>query len=111
MQFPARNNDVYMVDMERVEVLEGPQGTLFGGGAQAGAIRYITNKPKLDVTEGEVNAGYGVTAPAAIPNSNLNAVLNLPLIADTFAVRAVIFNDHRGGYIDNVPSHDRLPGQ
>src|ERR1700733_5655440 len=56
MQFPARNNDVYMVDMERVEVLEGPQGTLFGGGAQAGAIRYITNKPKLDVTEGDVNA-------------------------------------------------------
>src|SRR5499427_3063429 len=48
MQFPARNNDVYVVDMERIEVLEGPQGTLFGGGAQAGAIRYITNKPKLN---------------------------------------------------------------
>ena len=54
-----RTIDVYMVDMERVEVLEGPQGTLFGGGAQAGAIRYITNKPKLDVTSGNVNAGYG----------------------------------------------------
>jgi iron complex outermembrane receptor protein len=102
MQFPARNNDVYMVDMERVEVLEGPQGTLFGGGAQAGAIRYITNKPKLDVTEGDVNAGYGITA-GGDPNSNLNATLNLPLIADTLAIRATIFNDHRGGYISNVP--------
>ena len=78
MQFPARNNDVYMVDMERVEVLEGPQGTLFGGGAEAGAIRYITNKPKLDVTEGNVNAGYGMTA-GGDPNNNLNATLNLPI--------------------------------
>jgi outer membrane receptor protein involved in Fe transport len=103
MQFPARNNDVYMVDMERVEVLEGPQGTLFGGGAQAGAIRYITNKPKLDVTEGTFNAGYGYTS-GGDPNSMGNATINIPLIADTLAVRATIFNDHRGGYIDNVPA-------
>ena len=102
MQFPGRNNDVYLVDMERVEVLEGPQGTLFGGGAQAGAIRYITNKPKLDATSGEFNAGYGTTA-GGDPNSNLNAVLNVPLIADTLAVRAVVFSDHQGGYISNVP--------
>jgi len=103
MQFPARNNDLYMVDLERVEVLEGPQGTLFGGGAQAGAIRYITNKPKLNVTSGEANAAYGTTAGGA-NNSMLSAVLNLPLIADTLAARAVIFSEHRGGYIDNVAS-------
>jgi iron complex outermembrane receptor protein len=103
MQFPARNNDVYLVDLERVEVLEGPQGTLFGGGAQAGAIRYITNKPKLDVTSGEASAGYGTTAGGA-NNSMLGAVLNLPLVADTLAARAVIFSEHRGGYIDNVAS-------
>ncbi len=101
MQFPARNNDVYLVDMERVEVLEGPQGTLFGGGAQAGAIRYITNKPKLNATSGEFNAGYGTTA-GGDQNSNLNGVLNVALIADTLAVRAVVFSDRQGGYISNV---------
>ena len=70
MQFPARNNDVYLADMERVEVLEGPQGTLFGGGAQAGIIRYVTNKPRLEATSGEVNAGYGVTA-GGDPNTSM----------------------------------------
>ena len=103
MQFPARNLDIYMVDMERIEVLEGPQGTLFGGGAEAGAIRYITNKPKLDVTEGNAEASYGTTAHGD-PNSSVNAMINIPLIPDTLSVRAVIYNDHRGGYIDNVPS-------
>ncbi|HTV95700.1 MAG TPA: TonB-dependent receptor plug domain-containing protein, partial [Steroidobacteraceae bacterium] len=49
---PGRNLDVYAADIERIEVLEGPQGTLFGSGAEAGVLRYITNKPKLDTTEG-----------------------------------------------------------
>src|SRR5712671_4884494 len=102
-QLPGRNLDVYAADLERVEVLEGPQGTLFGAGAQAGVVRYITNKPKLNVTEANFTAGYGVTA-GGDPNANLTAVLNLPLIADTLAVRGVIYNDRRGGYINNVPS-------
>jgi outer membrane receptor protein involved in Fe transport len=101
LTFPGRNLDVYMVDMERVEVLEGPQGTLFGGGAEAGALRYITNKPKLDVTEGRAEGGYGTTAHGD-PNSSANVTLNLPLIADTLAVRGVFYSDKRGGYIDNV---------
>jgi iron complex outermembrane receptor protein len=108
MQFPARNNDIYMVDMERVEILEGPQGTLFGGGAQAGAIRYITNKPKLNVTEGNANASWGTTA-GGDDNSSANATINLPLIADHLAVRATIFTDHRGGYIANVPGSISFP--
>jgi iron complex outermembrane receptor protein len=103
MQFPARNLDIYMADMERVEVLEGPQGTLFGGGAEAGAVRYITNKPKLNKFSGNTEASYSVTA-GGDPSTNLNATLNLPVIADTLALRAVIYNDHRGGYINNVPS-------
>lgn len=103
MQFPARNLDIYMVDMERLEVLEGPQGTLFGGGAEAGAVRYITNKPNLNKMSGSAEASVGVTDGGA-PNNSANAVLNLPLIPGTLAVRGVIYHDHEGGYINNVPS-------
>ena len=101
LTFPARNLDVYLVDMERIEVLEGPQGTLFGGGAEAGALRYITNKPKLDVTEGYAEGGYGTTAHGD-PNSSANIMVNVPLIDDRLAVRAVFYSDRRGGYIDNA---------
>jgi len=102
-QLPSRNLDIYAVDLERIEILEGPQGTLFGGGAQAGVVRYITNKPKLNVTEGSVEATYGTTAHGE-NNSGGNAVINLPLLQDHLAMRAVIYNENRGGYIDNVPS-------
>ncbi|MBS0377151.1 MAG: TonB-dependent receptor [Proteobacteria bacterium] len=102
MQFPARNNDVYMVDLARVEILEGPQGTLFGGGAQAGAIRYITNRPQLDNFSGEATAGWGTTS-GGDPNSMLTATFNVPLVAGTLAARAVVFSEQQGGYINNVP--------
>jgi outer membrane receptor protein involved in Fe transport len=101
--FLDRHLDIYAADLERIEVLEGPQGTLFGSGAEAGVLRYITNRPKLDVTEGNVNAGYSYTAHGD-PNSNVDAMTNLPLIPNRLAVRAVIYNDSRGGYINNVPS-------
>ena len=89
--------------MERVEILEGPQGTLFGGGAQAGAVRYITNKPKLDAFEGHIEGSAGGTINGA-PNGSFNAAINIPIVRDKLAIRAVIYDDHRGGYIDNVPS-------
>jgi outer membrane receptor protein involved in Fe transport len=101
-QLPGRNLDIYAADLERIEVLEGPQGTLYGAGAQAGAVRYITNKPKLDVTEGGATASYSTTAHGD-PSSAVQAVLNLPLIPNMLAVRAVIYDDSRGGYIHNIP--------
>jgi outer membrane receptor protein involved in Fe transport len=104
MQFPARNVDVYLADMERVEVLEGPQGTLFGGGAQAGAVRYITNKPNVNKWEVNLEGSYGGTSHGA-SNSSFVGVLNAPIIEGKFAVRAVIYNDRQGGYIDNVASN------
>jgi iron complex outermembrane recepter protein len=102
-QLPNRNLDIYAADLNRIEVLEGPQGTLFGAGAEAGVIRYITNEPKLDVTEGSVKAGASGTSHGD-PNFDVTAVLNLPVIANTMAVRAVVYQDRRGGYIDNVPA-------
>ncbi|HEY7887307.1 MAG TPA: TonB-dependent receptor [Steroidobacteraceae bacterium] len=103
VQLPNRNLDVYAADLQRIEVLEGPQGTLFGAGAQAGVIRYITNKPQLDRTSGSVAAGYGTTAHGD-NNSDVTAVLNLPVMAGHMALRAVIYDARRGGYIDNVPA-------
>ncbi|HEV3344194.1 MAG TPA: TonB-dependent receptor, partial [Pirellulales bacterium] len=103
LTFPGHNLDVYMIDMERVEVLEGPQGTLFGGGAEAGVLRYITNKPKIDVTEGNAEVSYGTVAHGD-PNTAISGMINLPLIPGKLAVRAVAYDDRRGGYIDNVPS-------
>jgi hypothetical protein len=71
-----------------------------GAGAQAGVVRYITNKPKLDVTEATVNAGFATTAHGA-ESTNLDATVNVPMITDHLAMRGVIYNERRGGYIDN----------
>jgi iron complex outermembrane recepter protein len=101
-QVPGRNLDIYAADLERIEILEGPQGTLFGAGAQAGVVRYITNKPKIDVAEGNVNAGYAITA-GGNPSTNVDATLNVPLIPDTLALRGVIYDETRGGYINTIP--------
>ncbi|MBU6207165.1 MAG: TonB-dependent receptor, partial [Alphaproteobacteria bacterium] len=104
MQFPARNADVYLVDMQRVEVLEGPQGTLFGGSAEAGAVRYITNKPDTHKIEGDVEGTFGGTAHGG-SNYAMTGVINLPIIQDKLAVRLVAYGDHQGGYITNVLSN------
>jgi outer membrane receptor protein involved in Fe transport len=103
MQFPSRNVDLFLADIDRVEILEGPQGTLFGGGAEAGAVRYITKKPVLNTYSGSVDASYGVQAHGD-PSTTFTVMMNLPLITDKLAVRGVIYSDHQGGYIDNVPS-------
>jgi iron complex outermembrane recepter protein len=102
-QLPGRNLDIYAADLERVEVLEGPQGTLFGAGAQAGVLRYITNKPKLNVTEASVSTGYASTAHGD-PSSALQAMINIPVIPERLAVRGVVYDEKRGGYIDNIPA-------
>ncbi len=98
----GRNLDVYVADMERIEVLPGPQGTLYGASSQAGTVRLITRKPQIDEFSASFAADYSTTANGEDSNS-AEAVLNIPLIAGTTAFRALIYSDDRGGYIDNVP--------
>jgi outer membrane receptor protein involved in Fe transport len=97
---PGRNLDVYAADMQRVEVLAGPQGTLFGASSQAGTVRLITNKPDLNATTASVKFGTSFTKDGEMSN-NVEGVVNLP-VTDTFALRGVVYVDNQGGYIDNV---------
>jgi outer membrane receptor protein involved in Fe transport len=102
-QVPGRNLDVYAADFERIEVLTGPQGTLFGAGAQAGVLRYITNKPQFNEFSSNAKAGVATTAHGS-ESYNVEGMLNMPLVNDKLALRLVAYYDKRGGYIDNVYS-------
>ena len=97
---PGRNLDVYAADMNRVEVLKGPQGTLFGASSQAGTVRLITNKPDPSGVSGKVKFGAASTEGSAQSN-NIEAVINVP-VSDSITVRGVVYVDNQGGYIDNV---------
>ncbi|MDA8963109.1 TonB-dependent receptor [Pseudomonadales bacterium] len=97
---PGRNLDVYAADMNRVEVLKGPQGTLFGASSQAGTVRLITNKPDPSGVSGKVKFGAAFTEGGE-PSNNVEAVINVP-VSDSITVRGVVYVDNQGGYIDNV---------
>ena len=97
---PGRNLDIYAADMNRVEVLAGPQGTLFGAGSQAGTVRLITNKPDPSGVYGRLKIGAS-TISEGETNNNFEAMYNLP-VSDNVTLRGVFYNDNKGGYIDNV---------
>ena len=97
---PGRNLDVYAADLERIEVLSGPQGTLFGASSQAGVVRLITNKPDLAGFDMGGSVGVSFTRGGE-PSYKANAMLNVP-VADTVALRGVVYIDDQGGYIDNI---------
>jgi outer membrane receptor protein involved in Fe transport len=87
----GRNLDVYVTDMERIEVLPGPQGTLYGASSMAGTVRLITNKPVLDQFQASVNGSWSMTSGGEDSNS-LEAMLNVPVIEGKFALRAALYN-------------------
>ena len=97
---PGRNLDVYAADLERVEVLSGPQGTLFGASSQAGTVRLITNKPDFSGVSASLKASTSFTEGGEMSNS-VEAMFNVP-VSDKLALRGVIYSDQQGGYIDNV---------
>ncbi len=97
---PGRNLDVYAADLQRVEVLSGPQGTLFGASSQAGTVRLITNKPSFSGFDANLKASTSFTKGGEMSNS-VEAMINVP-VTDKLALRGVIYSDNQGGYIDNV---------
>lgn len=98
--------DVHIYDLQRVEALSGPQGTLYGAGSLAGTIRLITNKPKI----GEFEAGYNLEGNKYGPGAaggQIESYVNAP-ISETIAIRAMGYYRRDGGYVDNTPNNGKL---
>lgn len=98
--------NIGMHDVQRVEILKGPQGTLFGANSMSGTMRVITNSPNLDEMEGSLKLSAG----SVYGGNGLfrgEGVLNVPLIENTLAARAVIWSDNGGGYIDKKPGNGK----
>jgi outer membrane receptor protein involved in Fe transport len=88
-------------DLERVEVLRGPQGTLFGAGAEGGAVRYIMAQPLLGKSEIYSRSEISFTQGGE-PSYESGLAVSVPLVEDVFAVRGSIWYRHDGGWIDQM---------
>ncbi|GIT35452.1 MAG: hypothetical protein Ct9H300mP4_17710 [Gammaproteobacteria bacterium] len=98
--------DVRMVDVNRVEALAGPQGTLYGSSAQSGTIRVITNKPDPSGFAANVDMTMKVSGvtPRNSDSYDISAMVNVP-VSDNFAIRVVGFTAEEGGFIDNIEGY------
>ena len=97
----GRQPDIRLIDMERLEVLKGPQGTLYGAGSMSGTVRMITNKPDVNATSVAVHVNTGYTAHANAANYDYDAMLNLPVIDGKLALRVVGYQSSLAGFIDD----------
>ena len=102
VSFGGRNVDYYAADLQRIEVLPGPQGTLFGASSQSGTVRLITNKPVIGEFQAGVKADIGTTRGGDVSHSQ-QVYVNAP-VTDNLAVRLVAYHDRQGGWIDNIPN-------
>lgn len=97
----SQTPDLKLFDIERVEVLRGPQGTTFGANSQSGTVRIITNKPNLTEFEGSATAEFSRTDYSSDNNYEISGVLNLPILEDRLGLRLVAYDGHEGGYVNN----------
>jgi len=98
--YNAPDPDLRLADIERVEVLRGPQGTLYGSGSMGGIVRMVTAKPDPTAFSAAVSV-EGALGQHGAPSAGAEAMANLPLAGGKAALRAVGYSDERGGYIDN----------
>ena len=96
-----RTMDVPLLDIARIEVLRGPQGTLYGAGSIGGTIRLISNAPDLDEASGTLGIGMSSIDDGS-NGSEFNTVLNMPLIEGKLAMRIAMSAEDIGGWIDNT---------
>jgi iron complex outermembrane recepter protein len=96
-----RSPELKPFDLQRVEVLKGPQGTLYGGGSMGGTIRFITNKPNAEEFEGKISI-EGSSVRYGDEGYQVNGMVNVPIIKDQLALRVVAFKRDDPGFIDNV---------
>ncbi|TFW18636.1 TonB-dependent receptor [Duganella callida] len=97
----SANPDLKVLDLERVEVLQGPQGTLFGAGAMAGTVRQITQKPEFNDFFGSVEAVGSRTSGFGGDNHNLRGTVNVPVKNDVLALRVTGYTGNDSGYVRN----------
>ncbi len=93
--------DPNLYDVERVEFLRGPQGTLFGSSSLAGAMRIITRSPDLDEFQASALVDFGLTGSDSL-RQRYNGMINIPLLDDRVALRAVGFYRHEEGWVNNI---------
>lgn len=100
LELNQTGQDVRLLDISRVEVLRGPQGTLYGQGAVGGTIRYITNDVNLEQTEGSVGGEFGVINGGGT-DWKIDAAANTPIVTDRIGLRLAGSFQQFGGWIDN----------
>jgi outer membrane receptor protein involved in Fe transport len=97
----GRSPDPRLIDIERVEALRGPQGTLYGASSQSGTLRVITNKPNTSAFEAWTEAQF-TSVDGGGTGYDVSAMVNVPLVEDKLALRLVGFAAEDAGFIDNV---------